>query len=455
MRNRLLILACVVSSLISSSASAAWRSAAWIAPWDPNSLASIQNNAGALQESNPVWYEWNADGTIKAGWNAENPTWRAAMTGTKLLPTVQNVIAGTFSATASTAMLSSVTAREAHVTSIVNLVLSKAYDGIDIDYERVVTTERADFTAFITSLSQKLHASGKQLSVTVYAKQSDAQNWNGPGSQDWIALGKLADTIKIMAYDYSYSSSVAGPITPIDWLDKVTTYAQSVIQNDKIIIGLPWYGYDWVGTTGKGVTYASAMQVAQANGVTPTRDANGELTYTYGGNHTVYFQDAASYTRKVWSLKQNHPSIGGFAHWCAGQEDPDTWKTVRENPTTFTVAAPGVGASPAAADFTISGPSSISVAPGTTAAGDYRIVSINSFNAPVTVSVLPIGNFDGTITATQAGTVVTVQVTPRATTRPGVYAFAVRMTSGSLVHEQTVAITVAAAQPKRSRAAGH
>ena len=41
-------------------------------------------------------YVWNADGSIAKVWNAENPTWRAAMTGTELIPTIQNVVSGSF-----------------------------------------------------------------------------------------------------------------------------------------------------------------------------------------------------------------------------------------------------------------------------------------------------------------------------------------------------------------------
>src|SRR5205823_2418466 len=122
---------------------------------------------------------------------------------------------------------------------------------------------------------------------------------NGPGAEDWAALAGLADEIKIMAYDYSYPGSAAGPISPLDWLDKVASYAQSTIPNDKIMIALPFYGYDWSGTNARGVSYAAAMQGAQTQGATIAHDVNGEATYSYGSGNVVYFQDATSYQRKV------------------------------------------------------------------------------------------------------------------------------------------------------------
>ena len=211
--------------------------------------------------------------------------------------------------------------------ALAQLAIMNGYDGIDVDYERVPTTSRASFTAFIATLAQKLHAANKKLSVTVYAKTSDGATWNGPGAEDWPALGTLADSIKIMAYDYSYDSSPAGPISPLDWLDKIASYAETTIPSAKIVMGLPFYGYDWSGGTARGVTYAQAMQQAQSLGATVTHDANGEATYSAAG-HVVYFQDAASYTRKVVMLQQRHPSIGGFAHWALGQEDPAVWTVI-------------------------------------------------------------------------------------------------------------------------------
>jgi spore germination protein len=320
-------------------ASFAHRIAAWIPPWNLAALDSIRMNANAVSESNPVWYSWNADGTIAKNWNAENNNWRAAMSGTLLIPTIQNVVGGSYDQAGVEKMLATAASREGHANAIAQLVQTQAFDGIDIDYERIPTSSRANFTAFISTLAQKLRAANKKLSVTVYAKTSDSQNWTGPGAADWPALGGLADSVKIMAYDYSWATSAPGPISPLDWLDKVATYAQSVIPNEKIMIGLPFYGYSWANGTGRGVSYNEAMQMAANQGATIQRDANGEATFTFGAA-TVFFQDATSYQRKVEMLKQKHPQIGGFAHWSLGQEDPAIWNVIRGGSSTSPATPP-------------------------------------------------------------------------------------------------------------------
>jgi spore germination protein YaaH len=429
----------VASLFIFASASqAAFRNSVWIAPWIADALPAIQKNAGAMQESNPVWYVWNADGSIAKVWNSENPTWRAAMTGTELLPTIQNVVSGSFDGATAAKVLGNATSRDAHVNAIVSLVATNAFDGIDVDYERVPAASRADFTAFVSSLASKLHAQGKKLSITVYAKTSDSQNWNGPGAEDWSAIGGLADTVKIMAYDYHWETSDAGAITPLSWLDQVAAFAESAIPAQKIIVGLPWYGYDWPSSgTAATVSYAAAMQHAQSSNAPIAHDAgSGEATYTYGGR-TVFFQDAQSYSAKLNMLQQKHGGIGGVAHWVAGDEDPAVWDVMRG-----TVSG-GSPATPPPADFAISGPSSLTLQQGSSASATFGVTPINGFNGTVNPSATVLDAGYG-ITAIISPSLA-LTVTASKSTPAGVYQISVKATSGSITHQQIVIANVTAA----------
>lgn len=450
MKIRVAVLAIVLSA-VAAADSFAYKIAVWIPPWNSKALTSIQNNASAIQESNPVWYSLNADGSIAKNWNAENATWRAAMSGTELIPTIQNVVGGKFDASVVVNLISTADGRERHAEAIAQLVSVNAFHGIDVDYERIPTSARANFTAFIARLSEKLHATGKKLSVTVYAKTSDQQNWDGPGSQDWSALGQLADTIKIMAYDYSWSTSAAGPIAPLGWIDSVTGYATSVIPAAKVIVGMPFYGYDWVGTSGRGIDYAQAMETAKANNATITRDANFEPTYTYS-NHTVFFQDATSYAKKIEILKQKYPNVGGFAHWAAGQEDPEIWNVIRGG-TPNSGTSPGT---PALADFRVDGPASLSVTQGESTSGQYTLTAINGFSGTASVSASITGGLSAVPSSTTvaAGSAVSVRIDVPRHASTGTYTMTVRFTSNGVTRETLTSVTVQAAPKRKARSAG-
>lgn len=327
MRLRVLGVVLFIYSFIATSSAFAYRTSSWMPLYASGGLQSTQRNAGRLTESNPVWYQFRTDGTIVAMAGAEDPTWRAAMTGTEILPTVQNLVNGGFDKALAVQVLRSAKTREAHAESIFQVVVKNGYDGIDIDYEKLPYTSRADFVAFLEVLAAKLHSAGKKLSVTVYAKTSGSPTWDGAGGHDYYGIGRVADLVKLMIYPYSYSGTGAGPLSPLAWIDQVVTYAESVMPSAKVVVGLPWYGKDWSGTAASSITWPQAMSLLSAHSATLQRDANGEATFTYP-NHTVFFNDAASYDRKVDLVLQRHPRVAGFAHWANGQEDPAVWTRV-------------------------------------------------------------------------------------------------------------------------------
>ena len=436
----------VLLSALALPAQAAYRMSVWVPAWDNFGLNSMQVHAGKVAESNPVWYLLTSSGAVTKAWNAENPSLRAALSGTDLIPTIQNFTNGDWDGQAVATLLSTSAGREKHAEELTQLVVTNAYQGIDIDYESVPASARTNFTEFIQLLATKLHAARKQLSVTVHPKTSDSTTRSGPGSQDWRAIGAAADTVKIMAYNYAWSTSPAGAISPLSWLDQVTGYAESVIPSRKVIIGLPWYGYDWLGNAGKSVLHGEAIALAQQHGATIGRDAgSGEATFTYAGR-TVYFQDAKAYTTKVDAILARHPAIGGFAHWRAGGEDAAIWATVAR------LSGTGGGTSspvqPVQELFVINGPAALQVAAGKSVTAPYQITPINGFNQSASVTVAALDSFAGVVSITPTALVDTpamLTVTPLASAPSSAVRFRIRMASGTFLAEQIVTVAVQAA----------
>lgn len=326
MRSKLSFVA--LFALVVAVPMSAYELSVWVPPWDAAATSSMQRHADKVDESNPVWYTLTSTGAIVTTWNADNPTVRAALVGTsRVMPTIQNYVDKRWNGNLVATLVATPQSREVHAEAIRALVVQNAYDGIDIDYEKVPATAKDNFSAFITLLGEKLHAANKKLSVSVHAKTSDSQTWSGPGGTDFAALGRAADSVKIMAYDYHWDGSDAGALTPLEWLDAVLSYATARMPASKVIVGLPWYGYNWQGTDASTVSFAQASSLAQTNGVTPSRHASGELTFAYAGR-TVYYQDAESFALKVATITRKFPTIGGFAAWAVGTEDPEVWSRI-------------------------------------------------------------------------------------------------------------------------------
>jgi spore germination protein YaaH len=133
-----------------------------------------------------------------------------------------------------------------------------------------------------------------------------------------------------MVYDHSSGASQAGEIAPIAWSDEVLTYAATLVPPEKTYLGVPFYGYDWTGSTGQPLDWIKATKIARQQGVEVKRSASNEATFTYNdGKNTVYFNDALTMKTRLEMLLAEHPHVAGIAIWRLGNEDPANWTEVR------------------------------------------------------------------------------------------------------------------------------
>lgn len=305
---------------------------AWVPYWDRARVrASFTAHAAGLNEVNFFWYEVQSDGSLTAFPGAEDTALLALarVHNLRVLPTIMNDFDGPRVA----ALLAGEESRATHVRTIVALVEHMDYDGLDVDYEALPAGARDDFTAFIEALAEALHTRGKLLSVTVHPKTDDQGTWDGPRAQDWPRLGAAVDEFKVMIGDYHWSTSPPGPISPLDWVDDVLTYAEQTVPPGKIWMGLPFYGYNWVEQKGKGLVWATADELIRQHHPTTHRDlSSGELYFSYATGeeqHTVYVPDAKAIALKVRRARQSHPEIAGIAIWRLGGESPEHWAAIQ------------------------------------------------------------------------------------------------------------------------------
>jgi spore germination protein YaaH len=294
----------------------------------PGGYESILSNLDVIDEVNPFWYAANADGTLLVHAGAEDAeklaAWRAA--GLLVVPTIAN---------ASPLAISDPQTRARHIEHIVALVQRMDYDGIDIDYEEFPLSTRDDFSLFIETLAERLHAGGRLLSIAVHAKTGDAPAWEGAAAQDWARLAAAVDIFRIMTYDYhSRASRDPGPIGPPGWAADVLAYAATVTDLSKVRLGLHFYGYRWQRGSVAPVTWESVQRAVTAYGLAVQRDPDSQeawVTIAQRGlpKQTIYVADAGALDYKLSWLLAQFPDLGGVAIWGLGGEDPANWDILR------------------------------------------------------------------------------------------------------------------------------
>jgi spore germination protein YaaH len=286
---------------------------------------------GAL---NPEYWSVNSDGsvTLETTANGTCNTYSAAnVADLKAHSAYQYPTLSGMTTADVHALVKSKSARTAAVSKVTSLVTDAGLSGVDVDLEDYWSWSTADFTNYKTFLGQlatALHAKGKRLQVDAPAMTEDASFYDYAAV---VATG--VDDLVIMAYDEEFDTEAGArclPISPYDWLKKVTTYAQSKVPDPShLIIGLPSYGYSAPDPCNlnsvTGNIQFSAMKQSPGFSTDPAtvesrRDpSSGEIRWTSGG--TLYdYVDSTAMDRKLAVLKSL--GVTKVSVWSLGGGNP-------------------------------------------------------------------------------------------------------------------------------------
>jgi spore germination protein len=226
--------------------------------------------------------------------------------------------------------------RERLINNIYNLVKTKNYAGVNIDFERIREGERDLYSGFLRSLSERLRPEGYYTSVAVPAKTSDDVPWLK--GYDYGGIGSAVDFVFIMAYDWHEASGPPGPVAPISEVRQTIQYALNHMRANKIFLGVPRYGYDWTMSDG---TVASAEATSVARAIETAMKYQVPIQYSTeyqqpffqyrdetGKRHIVWFEDIKARARKIQLVVDYR--LGGIGAWQLGLHFPQSAIVVRE-----------------------------------------------------------------------------------------------------------------------------
>ena len=321
-------------------------------------------NRASLSSLTDVAYfalDLNADGTIKENINRreKDPGWYSFTT--KFLPqkntllpqgAKSHLVINFQDNDAITAFLKDLNAQKISLQTINNLVNQYSFDGLNLDFETSDPNQAAlanSFTQYISALSTQLKQNHPPtiLSLDVYANAaSTAKIWNLPQLEPFV------DYFIIMTYDYTRPSSpVAGPVAPIypaptsrhALLVNLKEYSQ-VLPKEKILIGIPLYGYEWQTEstnayaptfkgTGRLATLGRIQSLIDTLPLTILKDPDtlaSRLSIIDGGHFfQIYFEDLSTLKAKAKLALDSR--LGGLAFWAMGYENNvDIWTPIHQ-----------------------------------------------------------------------------------------------------------------------------
>lgn len=300
--------------------------AVWIPWWEEErAMLSLSKAKNFLVSISPTWYELKNNGQIGeiASTHKKEIINIASSSSIMIIPTIGN----NFDEERVTLFLDDSYLQEKEIQELIDLALVEGYQGWDLDWEEISQEDRDKFSVFVQKFAENLHKKGLLLSLAVHAQTGKVTDWEGSRGQDWTSLGRNADFIRIMAYDFHHSRSEPGPITPLKELEEVVKYALSSIPISKIVLGLPTYGYDWGKDKGEPLAYQDIMAKLREYKADYERDKDSfALVGRYkvrGVNHVIWFEDKESLLQKI-KIGRSF-GIYQFCLWSLGGEDINIW----------------------------------------------------------------------------------------------------------------------------------
>ena len=308
-----------------------------IGAWTFGDRASLRRAvaAGAIDEVSVDWLQSRADGSLEAPKYDAGFISLARRDDCRVFVTLTDYDEAThrFDPAISAAILAGPGSRRRHAAAVAVWCHEHHVDGVDVDWEAVKGSRRDDYSKFVADLAEALHHDGRKIAVDVYPKTREPGGWDGPRAQDWKALGRKVDEFRVMTYNFSGSWSAPGPLSPPAWMNRILDFAETQVTPRKIVMGVGFYGRDWCGSTTTDLVWADVERIREADKPRETRGPSAELSLTYrrdSARHTAFFPDAQAIDAKLQMMLEHHPGIRGISCWIMGQEDPATWKVLRE-----------------------------------------------------------------------------------------------------------------------------
>ena len=225
-------------------------------------------------------------------------------------------------------LLSNSANRKMLVGNLMDEVNKYGYDGVNIDFEFINAADKTHFATFLRELKAAL-GPDLELSVAVFARTAK-DSW--PTGYDYVEIGKIADEVVVMAYDYHYKTSAAGAVAPLWWVEQVVDYMQDCMPKEKILLGMPTYGYDWSSAGSAQTITAPKLAAIQAKYKVSEKFDNESMSpyFTYvdeqGYSHQIWMENRKSLQSKFNAVIEAR--LGGISFWRIGNGFYDLYQVL-------------------------------------------------------------------------------------------------------------------------------
>lgn len=236
-------------------------------------------------------------------------------------------------------MLINERARGNLIANIVDTITEMGYEGVNIDFEFILSEDRDNFTQFVGDVTTAVDELGYEVTVDLAPKTSSTQSGLLYEGKDYMGLGNASNRAFVMTYEWGYTYGPAMAVAPINKVRQVLEYAITQIPSEKISMGIPNYGYDFTQPYVRGESKAKTIGNIEAvniainnNSIIMFDEISKTPFFSYvedNVTHEVWFEDARSIWEKYKLIKEYN--LYGFGCWQIMQLFRPMWILSRAN----------------------------------------------------------------------------------------------------------------------------
>ncbi len=241
---------------------------------------------------------------------------------------------GRFSSERALQVLSDPALRQRLIGQVLDVMQTKGYRGLDVDFEYVPPESAEDYAGFLRQLRAALEPEGLVLLVALAPKTSVDQPGLLYEAHDYAALGEAANAVLLMTYEWGYSGGPPMAVAPLDKVAQVVRFAATQVPPSKTFMGIPNYGYNWTLPFVRGESIApslsnvAAAELAAQEGAAIAFDPTAMAPYFFytdadGARHEVWFEDARSIRAKLELAAAS--GLYGIGYWNIMRYFPQNW----------------------------------------------------------------------------------------------------------------------------------
>ena len=112
---------------------------------------------------------------------------------------------GKFSNELITAVVNNQVAKQNLIDQLKQMLQTKGYKGVDVDFEYIKQEDRDAFTSFVKDLTVQMNELGYRVSVALAPKTSSEQVGLLYQGKDYGGLGAAANSVLLMTYEWGYT----------------------------------------------------------------------------------------------------------------------------------------------------------------------------------------------------------------------------------------------------------